>query len=134
MGGTTASRITSSGTDNSGITGTTLGASGGDQRMHQHTHIQNSHTHTQDSHNHTQNAHSHVLDYVGRFIPGNAGFGAMDNTENVNNVDYNSGSTTATNQSTTATNQSTTATNQNTGTGSSQNMPPAIILNYIIKT
>jgi microcystin-dependent protein len=35
MGGSTAGRITSG---NSGITGTTLSAAGGDERLHQHTH------------------------------------------------------------------------------------------------
>jgi hypothetical protein len=45
MGGTAMNRITNTGTDNSGIRGTSLGTAGGDQRMHQHTHIQNPHAH-----------------------------------------------------------------------------------------
>lgn len=44
LGGSAANRITSG---NSGITGTTLGAAGGDERLHGHTHTQPTHTHTQ---------------------------------------------------------------------------------------
>jgi microcystin-dependent protein len=135
MGGTTASRITNSGTDNSGIAGTTLGATGGDQRMHQHTHTQNAHTHTQNAHNHTQNAHSHNMDgpWANQAQAANQAGGTWGSAFGANN-NRGSGSTTASNNNTTATNDNTTATNNNTGTGGSQNMPPAIILNYIIKT
>jgi len=85
MGGSAASRVTSA----SGITGTTLGATGGDELMQGHTHT----------------------------IPlDNFGAGAQ-------NIAAAAGSTTL--------NQSDTS--GSTGSGSSENMPPAIMLNYIIK-
>lgn len=104
MGGTTASRVTNTGTDNSGIAGTTLGAVGGDQRMHGHTHIQNAHSHS-----------------YSRGING----GYRHANDNNNIAYFHTYDTPQTG--------STTATNQTTGTGGGQNMPPAIILNYIIK-
>lgn len=146
MNGTAASRVTNA---VSGITGTTLGSAGGDQRLHSHTHIQNAHTHTQDAHNHTQNSHGHTINDPGHTHSVswlnniNVGvftgtFGAIgSNTSgnvNSNTTGISINSQTATNQSATATNQNTTATNQTTGAGASENMPPSIILNYIIKT
>lgn len=108
MGGTAASRVTNTGTDNSGIAGTTLGAVGGDQRMHQHTHTQNSHSHGPPS-----GASNYITDIGGSAWMQTSGtFGT-----------FNARSTTA----------GATATNNNTGTGTAQNMPPTIILNYIIK-
>lgn len=56
MGGTTASRVT---TAISGVDGLTLGAVGGNQSLHGHTHVQDQHTHLQASHGHTQSNHSH---------------------------------------------------------------------------
>jgi microcystin-dependent protein len=103
MGGTAASRVTNSGTNNSGIAGSTLGAVGGDQRMHQHTHTQNSHSHS----------YSRGINIGFQHTPGSstAYFHTYDTPQT----------------------GGTTATNQNTGTGTAQNMPPTIILNYIIK-
>lgn len=141
MGGTAASRLTAAG---SGITGTTLGASGGTEthtltsaQMPSHTHTQDSHNHTQDSHNHTQNSHGHNFNDPG-FIPGvtnigvgggGTGFYGRTATQGIF-----IGDATATNQATTATNQANTATNQNTGGGGAHlNTQPTIVLNYIIK-
>jgi len=146
MGGTAASRLTSA---VSGVTGTTLGNAGGSQNVHQHTHVQdshnhtqNSHNHTQDSHNHTQNAHSHSMSPVGGISSGGTVGAALTGTNNstdasgnlVDNTTATNIAATATNQAQTATNIAATATNQNFGTGSSQNVQPTIILNYIIKT
>lgn len=152
MGGSAASRLTSG---NSGITATTLGATGGDERVHQHTHTQNAHTHTQDSHNHTQNSHNHTQDAHGHTLwnansltMGSSESGTPDFVRSIfNRVAFDNYSTqwyaapttatnqatTATNQAATATNQSTTATNQNFGSGAAQNVQPTIVLNYIIK-
>jgi len=102
MGGTAASRITSA---VSGITGTTLGAVGGDQRIGNHTHTVNDPTHT------------HVTPGVandGNFGPGGAaaypgGLGATNAA--LTGITINA-----------------------TGGGTAANIPPAIILNYIIKT
>jgi len=103
MGGTTASRVTAT----SGITGTTLGATGGDERVQTHTHIQNAHRHTLRGDEPSYSGNPLVpklqpwYNYVG-----------LAHELAINE---------------------TTATNQNYGAGSSQNMPPTIVLNYIIK-
>jgi len=108
MGGTAASRITSG---ISGITGTTLGGVGGSEALHAHTH--------------TQNAHGHGWTGV------NPAAGTGGSAGNYPFSIYND---TATNWTGSTGNiGGTTATNQTTGTGSSQNMPPTIITNYIIK-
>lgn len=112
MGGSAANRITNAA---SGITGTTLGANGGAQ-----THTLT--TTQMPSHTHIQNAHSHTHIFVSRWIP-TTPTSAMSNLEAVNSGGDG-----------TWANPSTTATNQNTGgDGAHQNMPPTIILNYIIK-
>lgn len=106
MGGSAASRITSG---VSGITGSSLGAVGGDQHSQQHTH--------------TENSHSHNI---------NSGIGVHGLVFNgLSNRDFTNG--TATDLNVTAT-DSATATINNSGSGSSENMPPAMILLYIIKT
>lgn len=102
MGGTTASRVTSG---VSGITGTTLGASGGNQAMHQHTHTV------------TDPGHTHVL---------TNGLNRGSGTGYYQGGPYGAAYT-ATESATTG------ITLANSGTGSSQNMPPAMMLNYIIK-
>ena len=138
MGGTAASRLTSTVLTASN----TLGATGGTQthvlteaQLASHTHTQNSHNHTQDSHNHTQNSHGHD------FVPmwgGSAGVGVNMSAPSYGNP-YGVGSgyvsgTTATNNANTATNQATTAVNQSTGSGTAHlNTQPTIVLNYIIK-
>jgi microcystin-dependent protein len=56
MGGIAANRLSAS---VSGVTGTTLGASGGSQSLTSHNHLQNSHNHDQAQHSHTVPAHNH---------------------------------------------------------------------------
>lgn len=107
MGGSAANRITSGG---SGITGTTLGATGGAQ------------THTlasseMPSHSHTQDAHSHN---TGGSQNGSAGGAFTAYTTSLGSA-----------QAVTTT----TATNQNTGGGGAHNnTQPTLIVTYIIKT
>ena len=125
-----------------------------------HNHTQNSHNHTQDSHNHTQNQHQHTGS-VSATVPYAYANGTASTVTTggaatrVNTVSYSTptGSfttanvtatnvaqtatnqaQTATNQAQTATNIAATATNQSFGTGTSQNVQPTMILNYIIKT
>jgi len=106
MGGSAASRMTSAG---SGITGTTLGASGGSQ-THTLTEAQLA------SHTHTQNAHSHTENTLATAAGGGSG-----HLWNGSTVD---GGTT----------NSATAVNLSTGSGSAhQNTQPSIITNKIIK-
>jgi microcystin-dependent protein len=102
MGGSAANRITNTGTNNSGINAVTLGATGGDQRMHGH-------------------GHSITLPQA------TAGGAAA-----------NPGSYFSTNWTNTTPNSTSwsgfggeAVTN---GTGTAQNMPPTIIVNYLIKT
>ncbi len=114
--------------------------------MPSHTHIQNSHNHTQNAHTHTQNEHSHGF----RAVRDNETSSQGDLPKATNVQGNNNGWTgykpaydanspvqgaTASNQNTTATNNATTATNQSTGGGGAHNnMPPYLVLNYIIKT
>lgn len=106
MGGSAANRVTNA---ISGITAINLGAVGGDQNMQQHTH-------TQDAHTHTTQADGRRLAFL-----------------QTSGSNYDTGATSM--NFTGAPGfaiSSTTATNQNTGTGNSQNMPPTIIMNWII--
>jgi microcystin-dependent protein len=102
MGGSAASRLT---TAVSGVDGTTVGASGGDQR-------QQSHTHTA-----TDSGHTHQQSYVTFANPATTGGGAA----------Y--GSTTTT----TGTGYANISVST-TGAGSSQNVQPTLVVTYIIKT
>lgn len=106
MGGSAANRVTNA---VSGITGTTLGAVGGSQSMQQHNHGVN------------DGGHSHSIQ------TGSGSFGAPVQKVAPANDGTVSG-TVSTVSSTTG------ITIQNTGSGSSQNMPPAIVLNWIVKT
>ncbi len=112
MGGVTASRITNA---VSGITGTTLGAVGGSQLLHQHTHVQNSHTHT---------GTTDSVTYYHLFVDSNT-----DVTKVLAIAQAFEGDES---HSHTFTTGSTTPTNQDTGTGASQNIPPAMIVNWCI--
>ena len=143
MGGSAASRITAGVT---GVSGTTLGAAGGNQNAasHSHTFTGNaaSHTHTQDSHNHSVYDPSHAHNYTARY----GGYQTIGQELNVPSwstpyglgggyIEGNYASTS--NYGSTATNQNTsitpTGTLGSTFTGTSGNLQPTIILNYIIK-
>jgi microcystin-dependent protein len=102
MGGTAAGRVTSAG---SGITGTTLGAAGGDERLHQH------------NHSITDPGHAHTVTHAVGVQGSGGGSGWLSGT----------GSTV------TSANAATGITLADAGTGASQNMPPVMMLNYIIK-
>lgn len=151
MGGSAASRITSG---IAGITATTLGATGGDQRVQLHSHTNTaaftgtaaSHNHTQDSHNHSVYDPSHGHSFTPRW-GGSQSVGINMNAPSYSSPyglggGYVEGSyaytsnygATATNQATSITPAGTVAmTNADFGAGSSQNLPPTIVLNYIIK-
>lgn len=103
MGGSAANRMTV-------ITGTTLGAAGGDQNLHAHNH---SASVTDPGHTHTQTLNRNIN---------------VQGGSNTNGVqDQNGGSTVA------ATTGISVTVNSN-GSGGSQNVQPSIIMNYIIKT
>lgn len=122
MGGTAANRITAG---VSGITGTTLGASGGNQAMQQHNHTlaDTGHTHTitDPGHNHTLSPPMFAFFGTGGYAATNA---ALWSDGYINIAVATTGITV--NSATTG------ITIGNYGAGSSQNMPPAQICNYII--
>lgn len=105
MNGSAANRITSA---TSGITGTTLGAAGGDQRLHNH------------NHGITDPGHNHGL-YM---ISGGGGAFAPN---------YSMGTAT-TAYAATVPNTTGITINNNTHGGGSQNVQPTMMLNYIIST
>jgi microcystin-dependent protein len=122
MGGSAASRLTSTVLTASN----TLGATGGTQTHTMSSAEMPSHTHTQDAHTHTQNAHSHSI--TGDDTYYNNGYYVPQ----VIMPFYNNKTVGGNNA--TATNQNTTATNQNTGGGGAHlNTQPTLVLNYIIK-
>ena len=151
MGGSAASRITSG---IAGITATTLGATGGDQRVQLHSHTNTaaftgtaaSHTHIQDAHSHSVYDPSHAHNYTARY----GGYQSIGQELNVPSwsTPYGLGggyiegayasvslySSQPANQSTSVTPAGSVAmTNVDFGAGASQNLPPIIVLNYIIK-
>ena len=153
MGGTAASRLT---TAISNVDGTTLGAAGGDQRSQLHTHVltDTGHTHsiTDPTHTHTNTVsvdgtHEHTFDYTyliaGDVLRGSTGgyqlstFKVNTNTagghQHVVTIAANSTGITATN-ATAANVVANSITAANYGAGNSQNIPPDIVMNYIIKT
>jgi microcystin-dependent protein len=124
MGGSAASRLTSTVLSASN----TLGATGGTQTHTLTTAQLASHNHTQDSHNHTQNSHGH--DFVGKY-GGSTGISSSLSAPGYAN-DYGVGGGYV--AGATATNQATTATNQAAGGGAAHPITqPTIVLNYIIK-
>ena len=117
MGGTAANRVTSG---VSGIAATTLGARGGDERLHQHTHAA---TVTDPGHTHTAaplliNAGSSGTNVGSSYLATAVGGSATQ---------------LGTNPSTTSAATGVTVGNANAGGGSGQNMPPSLVMNYIIK-
>ena len=137
----TATRLTAG---LSAITSTTLGATGGNEALHTHTHAptvtasQSAHYHTQPVHYHSTPDHNHglVASYSsgtsgGTFRQG-AGFSAFDQVATGGGGLTGWGGNDLTDPTTPAITVS--ASNANTGAGGSQNVQPTIILNYIIKT
>lgn len=105
MGGTPANRVTAA---TSGVTASDLGAAGGDQRLHGHTHGV------------TDPGHAHAT--PGEFAT-NSGADTAPGAFGVGSAGLN------------GTNSATTGISVNTaGAGASQNIPPVLVLNYIIKT
>jgi microcystin-dependent protein len=104
MGGSAASRVTGAG---SGITGTTIGAAGGNELMQQHTHGVTDPGHT----------HSGPTAVVG--YQNGANLPPFQPTGGGGNVNTNSATTGIS--------------INNAGAGGSQNMPPAIVLPYILR-
>lgn len=138
MGGFTAGRISNS---NSGITGTTLGAAGGSELLHQHQHNNSLSNATVSSDGHT---HNYILGSTQRTSDGASGpFAGWWISSNINTTSvpvygmafpaydtvkifyYPTGSPSGT--------QTVTISNASSGSGSSQNVQPTIVLNYIIK-
>lgn len=127
MGGAAASRITNA---NSGIVGTTLGASGGDERLYQHLHAAGTLAGDNES-AHTHGAGSYAVAYTSATggattkITFSADTSATANSEAV----------TGTSAAGSAHGHTVSGSTANTGGNTtSQNIPPALILNYAIKT
>lgn len=125
MGGAAASRITNG---VSGVDGATLGAAGGSEALHQHTHTASV---TDTGHNHgvTDPGHFHSVDENTGGGSGRALAPVNQSTSTSNDLVNSATTGISVNSNTTGISVS----NDNSGTGSSQNMPPVIVLNYIIK-
>jgi microcystin-dependent protein len=119
MGGSAAGRLTGG---NSGITGTTLGAAGGDERLHSHNHGVNdpTHNHGVNDPGHTHTVNAALRDYTGD------GFGSGGWGQN-----YNRTSTSSTTGITIQGN-GTGISIQGNGAGGAQNVPPAFVANAFI--
>ena len=145
MGGSAANRITNA---VSGINGTTLGAAGGDQNLAAHTHTVTDpgHTHTvsDPGHTHTGTTNS-AGDHTHTFTrPAGVGVtagsyaswsGSGTNTETTASAGVHTHTFTTNNGTTGITNATNTTgiSVASAGTGTAANVPPAIIMNYIIK-
>jgi microcystin-dependent protein len=111
MGGSAASRLTTAG---SGVDGATLGTGGGSQLTQQHTHVATDaghiHTYTTRRASKSGNDTPYVLTDPnnGENTNGDGTFNTNSGTANITNANY--------------------------GSGASQNVPPALVVTYIIKT
>lgn len=143
MGGSAASRLTAG---VSGINATTLGAVGGDERVHQHSHSNTAsfsgsfsgNTGTTGGMN-ANNPHTHSQVYNGS--PSGGGLdGSKFAYGTVSDLSWRSVSISSTDiahgHSFTPSGSisgSVTMSNANAGSGTAQNVPPTIVLNYIIR-
>lgn len=122
MGGTAQNRITSS---ISGITGTTLGSAGGDQRTEGHTHTFSGNTGS-ESRDHTHSGSS-VYPFFNVSVSNGSGYLATNGA-----TDSRSFSTGGASQSHTHSFNGTTS-DHDKNRGTSANIQPTIILNFIIR-
>lgn len=132
MGGSAASRLTNG---NSGVTGSTLGYTGGDERIAGHTHTGPSHTHTfttgaESGHTHSAGSYSVAVSVgaadcatPGAQTPADVGATAVTGTSGASSGHTHGGTSDAGGTGATG----------STGAGSSANIPPAFVLNFIIK-
>lgn len=133
MGGSAASRVTEA---VSGITGTTLGETGGDQRLQQHNHTVSGNTGSGGLHGHP----ARIDNKAQVTASSHSGGGFMLHAELGVTANYPAYTGTPEDQAGRQIggggvhSHSISLTSANSGSGGSQNMPPAIILNYIIKT
>lgn len=132
MSGSSANRLTSI----SGITGTTLGAAGGDQRIQDHTHTFSGTTSGQSAdHTHSFNPRSAAgwnSGAIQLIINGGSqywGLRSNNNTSDGGTV----GSTYGVSTGHTHTYSGTTSNHNQTSGGASQNVQPTLVTNYIIK-
>jgi microcystin-dependent protein len=145
VGTTAANRITSA---VSGVTATTLGATGGDERLHQHKHENTvSGTFASSGHTHTPgtfhaaigatNSDPSRIGYVAGYNsggPGNATYSIIASGLIIDTAPFNHYTPvygTSSGPSGTASPGISNVNNAETGTA--QNLPPTIVLNYIIK-
>jgi len=122
MGGSAADRVTNG---VSGITGNTLGAAGGDQNSQAHTHTINDPTHT---HTLTDPGHNHA-ERIGQGGSGAANSWTITGTAAETNLGINTSTATT---GITITAAATGITLDTYGAGSSQNMPPGAVVQFMI--
>jgi microcystin-dependent protein len=145
VGTTTANRITSA---VSGVTATTLGATGGDEKLHQHTHPNTvSGTSATSDHTHGPGSfHAAIgatdsdpsrIGYVAGYNsggPGTATYSIIAGGLTINTSPFNHYTPVYGTSSAPSADTTVAITNANNSqTGASQNLPPTIVLNYIIK-
>ena len=117
----------------------------GDERTELHTHIQDPHNHTQNAHGHSGSTGDQSGDHAHSFTKNGGAFGDGAGAASVfagyaaRGTGYTGGVTgghthAVTVANNTATNQAQTAVNQPQFAGTSANIQPSIVTNYIIKT
>lgn len=152
MGGAAASRITAG---VSGINGASLGAAGGDERLHAHSHTGGAHAHDMAGHTHVGPNHAHSYD-DSTVVSGTVALPATALTDNTGGVAVTSvgssplpltinstlvgrasglaGTGQTGGPSPNATGSAGTVASSDSGAGIAQNIPPAMICNWIIKS